>query len=171
VDRLVVIGEIVRPHGLRGEVRVIPATDDPDRFARLERCILWDPARDVREPRRILGARRQGRAVVVALEGCDTVAAAAALRGRCLAVPERDARPPGPGRVYPWQLAGCRVLTESGQEVGRVTGVESSPAHDLWVVHDGRREHLIPAVPAIVLEVDLAGRRVVIRPPEGLLDL
>jgi 16S rRNA processing protein RimM len=99
------------------------------------------------------------------------VAAAETLRGRWLAVPEAEALPPGPGRFYPWQLEGCRVFTETGQEVGRVTGVESSPAHDLWVVHDGRGEHLIPAVPAIVLEVDLAGRRIVLRPPEGLLEL
>lgn len=171
MERLVVIGEIVRPHGLRGEVRVAPLTDEPDRFARLERCIVWDPTRDVREPRRILAARRQGGMVVLALAGCHTVAAAEALRGRWLAVAEHEALPPGPGRFYPWQLEGCRVLTEAGQAVGRVTGIERSPAHDLWVVHDGHREHLIPAVPAIVLEVDLAARRVVIRPPEGLLEL
>ena len=68
-------------------------------------------------------------------------------------------------------LEGCRVVTEDGREVGRVTGIERSPAQDLWVVADEAREHLIPAVPEIVSEVDLEARRVVIRPPEGLLDL
>jgi 16S rRNA processing protein RimM len=63
------------------------------------------------------------------------------------------------------------VTTEDGREVGRVTGIERSPAHDLWVVAAGDREHLVPAVPEIVLEVDLAGRRVVIKPPEGLLEI
>ena len=55
--------------------------------------------------------------------------------------------------------------------VGTVTGIETSPAHDLWVIELGGHEHLVPAVPDIVLELDLAGRRVVIRPPDGLLDL
>jgi 16S rRNA processing protein RimM len=55
--------------------------------------------------------------------------------------------------------------------VGELRGVEASPAHDLWVVRGPEREHLIPAVPEIVLEVDLDAKRVVIRPPEGLLDL
>jgi 16S rRNA processing protein RimM len=171
MDRLVVIGEIVRPHGLRGEMRVMPLTDDPGRFERLEACVLWDATRDHRQTRSITAARRQGGAVVLSLAGCSTVEAARSLRGRLVAVPESQALPPGPGRFYPWQLEGCRVVTEAGRPVGQVAGVETSPAHDLWVVKDGAREHLIPAVPAIVVDVDLAAGRVVIRPPEGLLEL
>jgi 16S rRNA processing protein RimM len=171
MDRLVVIGEIVRPHGLRGHVRVAPLTDDPMRFEGLESCVVWDAVRDLREVRRITTARRQGGSVVLALAGCDSVEAAHALAGRLVAVPEALALDPGPGRFYPWQLTGCLVTTEDGREVGRVTGIERSPAHDLWVVADGAREHLVPAVPEIVLEVDLAGRRVVIKPPDGLLEL
>lgn len=171
MDRLVVIGEIVRPHGLRGHVRVTPLTDDPARFERLDACVVWDATRDVRHVRRITTARRQGRGVIVALAGCDSVETARALAGWLIAVPEAEALDPGSGHFYPWQLTGCRVTTEDGREVGRVTGIERSPAHDLWVVADGAREHLVPAVPEIVVEVDLAGRRVVIRPPEGLLEL
>jgi 16S rRNA processing protein RimM len=55
--------------------------------------------------------------------------------------------------------------------IGELTGIEPSPAQDLWVVRGAGREHLIPAVPEIVQEVDLDAKRVVIRPPEGLLDL
>lgn len=165
------IGEITRPHGLGGAVRVTPLTDRPERFEGLAACILWDPASEARETRRITAARRHGDAIVLDLEGCDTPEAASALRGRLLAVPESEALPPPPGQFYPWQLEGCRVVTEEGEEVGHVTGIEQQPGHDLWVVEGGGREHLIPAVPAIVIDVDLAARRVVIRPPEGLLDL
>jgi 16S rRNA processing protein RimM len=170
-DRLVAIGEVTRPHGLHGELRVTPLTDDPDRFSRLEACVLWDPATDRRDRRRLTAARRHGGAVVLGLAGCDSVEAARSLVGRLVAVPEQEALAPGPGRFYPWQLAGCRVETEDGREVGTVTGIETSPAHDLWVVDAGGRECLVPAVPEIVVDVDLAGRRVVIRPPDGLLDL
>ena len=83
----------------------------------------------------------------------------------------RCSRPPPDGRFYPWQLEGARVTTEDGRLVGRVTGVEHGGAQDLWVVAGDGREHLIPAVPDIVLDVDVAAGRVVIRPPEGLLDL
>lgn len=169
--RLVVIGEIARPHGLAGQVRVTPLTDDPARFERVTECVLWDAARDRRETRRITAARRHGAAVLITLAGCQSEKDARALVGRLVALPADAALPPGPGRFYAWQLEGCRVLTEDGRLVGEVARVEQSPAQDLWVVRDGTREHLIPAVAEIVSEVDLAARRVVIRPPEGLLEL
>ena len=170
-DALVVIGEIARPHGLRGEVRVNPLTDRPERFENVTDCVLWDRARDTRERRRITGARRQGAAVLITLAGCETIEAAGALVGYFLALPEGEALPLPPGRFYPWQLEGCRVITEDGREVGQVARIEHSLAQDLWVVTDGVRERLIPAVAEIVLEVDIAARRVVIRPPDGLLEL
>jgi 16S rRNA processing protein RimM len=167
----VVIGEIRRPHGLRGAVRVAPLTDHPERFATLRRCIVWEPVGDVRDPRRVLQAQARGAAVVLTLEGSASAAEAAALAGRLIAVPESEALPPGPGRFYPWQLEGARVRTEHGREIGRVVRIETTPAHDLWVVQGEGREHLIPAVPAIVVDVDIGAGRVVIRPPDGLLDL
>jgi 16S rRNA processing protein RimM len=169
--RLVAIGEIGRPHGLQGEVRVTPLTDRPERFEALRECVLWDVARDHRAPCRLKATRRQGAALIVAIAGCETPEAASALTGRLLAVPEAEALPPPEGHFYPWQLEGCRVLTEDGREIGRVLRVESAPAQDLWVVGDDTREHLVPAVAEIVRDVDLVARRVVIRPPDGLLDL
>jgi 16S rRNA processing protein RimM len=106
-QRLVVIGEIARPHGLRGEMRVTPLTDRPERFADVTDCVLWDRARDIRESCRVTGARRQGAAVLISLAGCETVEAAAALVGRLVALPEAEALPLPPGRFYPWQLEGC----------------------------------------------------------------
>jgi 16S rRNA processing protein RimM len=159
--RLVAIGEIGRPHGLAGEVRVTPLTDRPERFEMLRECVLWDVARDHREPCRVMAARRQGGALVVAIAGCKTPEAAADLTGRL----------PPEGHFYPWQLEGCRVVTEDGRDVGRVLRVEPAPAQELWVVGDETHEHLVPAVPDIVLDVDIKARRVVIRPPDGLLDL
>lgn len=170
-DDLVVIGEVTRPHGLRGELRVVPHTDRPERFEGLAECLLWDPASDARTRHRIAGVRRQGEAVLLSLAGCDSPEGARALVGRLVALPRSQALPPPPGHVYPWQLVGCQVVTEDGAVVGKVSGIEPSPAHDLWVVRGAAREHLIPAVPEIVQEVDVEARRVVIRPPEGLLEL
>jgi 16S rRNA processing protein RimM len=170
-DDLVVIGELMRPHGLRGALRVRPQTDRPGRFDDLRECVLWDPASDGRLVRRVREVRHQGGVVLLSLVGCDSPEAARRLTGRLVALPRSQALPPPPGHAYPWQLVGCRVETEDGRRVGELSGVESAPAHDLWVVRGDGREHLIPAVPEIVREVDLNGKRVVIRPPEGLLEL
>jgi 16S rRNA processing protein RimM len=169
--RLVAIGEVVRPHGLGGEVKVRALTDHPARFEGLERCIVWEPRANAGVERRIERVRRQGDDLIVKLAGVDGVEAARALAGHLVGVPESEAVPTAPGHFYPWQLAGCRVETEDGAAVGEVIRIEQGPAQDLWVVSNGTREHLVPAVPEIVLEVDLAARRVVIRPPEGLLEL
>lgn len=165
------IGEIARVHGLRGEVRVTPLTDHPERFERVTDCVLWDATRDERETRRITTARRHGDTLLVTFAGCGSPEDARALVGRLIALPRADALPPPDGSFYPWQLEGARVTTEDGRHVGRVTGIERSGAQDLWVVAGEGREHLIPAVPEIVLDVDVAAGRVVIRPPDGLLDL
>jgi 16S rRNA processing protein RimM len=170
-DDLVVIGEVTRPHGLDGTVRVTPHTDHPERFEGLRECVLWDPVTDAREVGRIRAARRHGAVVLLRVAGYDTPEAGRTLVGRLVALPRAQALPAPPGHAYPWQLLGCRVELEDGQLVGTLAAVESSPAHDLWVVRRGEREHLIPAVADIVWEVDLTARRVVIRPPEGLLEL
>src|SRR5262245_8012888 len=170
-ERLVVIGEIGRPYGLHGELHVTPLTDDPDRFERVRECVVWDTARDGRETRPVTARRRPDGALVVALAGCHSPEAARAFTGRLLAIPETEALPLDEAHFYPWQLEGCQVLTADGREVGVVAGIEQSPAHDLWVVRSGPREHLVPAVAEIVQDVDLARRRVVINPPEGLLEL
>jgi 16S rRNA processing protein RimM len=171
-DGLVAIGEIARVHGLRGEVRVTPLTDHPERFDRVTECVLWDATRDEREPRRIATARRHGDALLVTFAGCGSPEDAQPLVGRLIALPRAQALPPAEGRFYPWQLEGARVTTEDGGLVGHVRGIEHAGAQDLWVVAGAEgREHLIPAVPEIVLDVDVAAGRVVIRPPEGLLEI
>jgi 16S rRNA processing protein RimM len=156
---------------VHGELRIRLLTDRPDRFAGLEFCVLWDPRGDERRVVRIERARRQGDGAVVKLAGVDDPAAARRLTGRLLAVVAAQALAPAPGYLYPWQLEGCRVETEGGVRVGAIARVEHGRAQDLWVVVDGRREHLIPAVREIVALVDLEARRVVIRPPDGLLEL
>src|SRR5262245_60960987 len=114
-QRLVVIGEIARPHGLRGERRVPPLTHHPERFAGGTGRGRWAPACDTRDSCRVTGARRQGAAALLSLAACETVEAASALVGRLVALPEAEALPLPPGQFYPWQLEGCRVSTEDGR--------------------------------------------------------
>jgi len=152
-------------------VRVRNLTEDPARLGRLAVCVVWDTVADTREGRHIDRVRPHGDVLIVKLAGVDGPDAARQLAGRLLAVAEAEAAPLPDGRLYPWQLEGCQVETEEGTSAGTIVGIEQTRAQDLWVARDGFREYLIPAVPEIVRTVDLAARRVVIRPPAGLLDL
>jgi 16S rRNA processing protein RimM len=167
----VTIGEVLRPYGLRGEVKVRPLTDRPrERFKALTSCTLWEPQVDRREPCHIASCRFDGDTVYLRMDGVDSPEEARRFCGRLLAVAREEALPPVDGSFYPWQLEGAVVETRDGRKVGRFVGVESG-AQELWLVDDGTRRRLIPAVPQIVVEVSVADHRIVIDPPEGLLDL
>jgi 16S rRNA processing protein RimM len=169
---LIAVGEVLRPHGLRGEVRVRALTDRPaERFRALKACILWEPGIDRREVCHIASWRADGELLLVKVAGIDSPEAARRLAGRLLAVDRADALPAPEGHFYPWQMEGARVETRDGRVVGRFAGVEGGGAQDLWVIADGDRDRLIPAVADIVVEVNVAERRIVIDPPEGLLEL
>ena len=169
---LVAVGEVLRPYGLRGEVKVRPMTDRPrERFKGLRECVLWEPDSDHREPCRIAACRFEGETVLITVEGVHSPEQARRLQGRLLAVDRAQALPTPAGQFYPWQMEGATVQTRDGRLVGRFVGVESGGAQELWRVGDGEHEHLIPAVPEIVVEVSVVERRIVIDPPEGLLEL
>lgn len=163
----VVVGRIGRPHGIRGEVTVEPRTDEPDeRFA--PGAVLLRSGADLVVERSHWHSGR----LLVHFRGVEDRNAAEALRGTLLEVerPE-DATPDDPEEFYDSTLLGCEVVGVGGAPLGTVVDILHLPAQDVLVIDVGGREALVPFVSEIVPDVDLAARRVVIDPPEGLLDL
>lgn len=169
-DAMVVVGRIARTHGLRGEVAVEPETDFPEeRFAPGNVVFVADGGAG--RPLRIEHVRtHKGRPLVV-FEGIDAIEAAEALGRAELRVPLEvlDALPPGVYRHH--ELVGCTVETREGAVLGRVIRVDGASASSLLVVHGARGEVLVPLAAEICVSIDPAAGRIVIAPPEGLLDL
>jgi 16S rRNA processing protein RimM len=166
---LVAVGRIVRPQGRRGEVRVEPLTDAPGRLAELRECWLVPPAAGERHD--VEAVWFQGPVPVVKLAGSATMSDAERLVGRLVTIPRASVRPLPPDRYYAFDLVGCVVETPEGASLGTITEVLAGPEHDYWTVQRGDRAWSLPAVTALVERVDLAARRVVARPPEGLVEL
>lgn len=172
-DDLVVVGRVGRPQGIRGEVTVEVRTDDPDeRFAE-GAVLLTDPAE--RGPLTVAQARDHSGRLVVAFAGVPDRNAAEALRDTLLLVDVRTLAPiDDPDEFHDWQLRGLAAVLGDGTAVGTVADVLHLPQGDVLVVArggaEGAGEVLVPFVRAIVPTVDLAGRRVVLDPPPGLLD-
>jgi 16S rRNA processing protein RimM len=168
---LLVVGRVIRPHGVHGEVAVDVRTDTPGpRYA--VGSVLWtDPA--TAGPLTVEASRpHQGRMLVL-FRGVADRGAAESLRGVLLCVDSAFlAEPDDPDEFHDHQLVGLRVESSAGQQLGEVVRVDHAPASDLLVVRllDGR-EGLVPFVRAIVPDVDVAAGRVVVTPPEGLFDL
>ena len=170
----VVVGRIGRPHGIRGEVTVEPRTDEPDlRFAD-GATLLVDDRADLASLEVERAHWHSGR-LLVAFHGVDDRNAAEALRGVLLSVDrDDDAVADEDDAYYDTSLVGCRVELADGTAVGTVTQVVHLPAQDLLAVartgSAGSSEVLIPFVAAICPVVDITAKRIVIDPPEGLLD-
>jgi 16S rRNA processing protein RimM len=166
-----VVGQVVRPHGIRGEVVVEVTTDEPaTRFA-AGTALVTDPAGA--GPLTVEAARpHQGR-LIVAFEGVPDRAGAEALRGVKLCVDSADLPfPADPDEFHDFQLIGLTAVGESGEALGEIVRVDHGPGADLLVLRrPGGPDALVPFVKAIVPSVDLAAGRVVLTPPEGLLDL
>lgn len=159
-----VVGRIVAPHGVRGEVRVAIETDDPERFARLERVYLGDE----RVPYAVEGARLHKGQALLRLRGIDDRDAAEAWRSAWVYVAFEDALPLDEDEYYHYQLVGLEAITDGGESLGRVAEILTTGANDVYVIRGPRGELLLPAIGEVVLEIDLEANRMVVRPPQEL---
>ena len=167
---LLCVGRIGRAHGIRGEVLVALRTDDPQsRFAVGSR-LATDPAE--RGPLVVRAVRSQSGGLVVAFEGIEDRSAAEELRGTTLVVESADLpRPADPEEFHDADLIGLLARRPGGELIGAVVDVLHPGASDLLVLQVGEGEVLVPFVREIVPSVDIAAGRLVVDPPEGLLEL
>ena len=167
-----VVGRVVKAHGITGEVVVDVRTDDPEtRFAR--GTSLRARAKGGAERRLVVDSSRpHGGRLLVRLDGVADRDGADALRGTLFLVDSSELPPiEDPDEFYDHQLEGLRVRTTAGADVGTVAEVLHTAAGELLSVRTGDREVLVPFVGAIVTSVSLADQVIEIDPPEGLLEL
>lgn len=170
MTELLLVGRVARAHGNKGQVIVNPETDFPgERFARGNRLVVDHGGQQVE--RRIASVRFQQGRPIIALDGVETMNDAEALAGAELKMPAEALAPLPGGTYYRHDLVGCEVRTKDGQVVGNVTDVEGPIERSRLVVARKGGELLVPMVETICVEVDPQGKRIVIDPPEGLLDL
>ena len=168
MSSLVSIGRIVKPRGVKGEFLVAPLTFSVERFDSVARVFI-EVDGGTREFT-IEHYRPYGSMVIVKLSEINTPEDARLLKGRHLMVPEEESPPLPEGVYYYYQIIGMDVFTVDGAFVGRVTDIIETGSNDVYVVRDGDREHLIPAVRDVIREIDTARKRIVISPEPGLLE-
>jgi 16S rRNA processing protein RimM len=158
-DETMVIGRIAGAFGVRGEIKVELLTDFPDRFDHLEEVLVGPDRAKVR----VEGVRPHKGRVLLKLEGVDAPEDVDALRGKDLAVLRTEAVSLPEGHYYLDEVVGCEVFTEGGLSVGSVTDVIRTGSNDVFVVGTGTSAPLIPVIADAIEELDVAGRRVVVR--------
>ncbi|XID95175.1 ribosome maturation factor RimM [Paenibacillaceae bacterium WGS1546] len=169
--RLLNVGKIVNTHGIRGELKVWPQTDFPDiRFKAGSKLLMIPP--DAGEPIAIevAGAREQKKMYIVRLKGFDNINEVEKYKGWELKVPEEERAPLEEGEYYFRDIIGCEVATEEGEVLGTVAEILTPGANDIWVVKMANgKELLLPVIDDVVLDVDVAARKIKVHLMEGLL--
>ena len=169
-DELALVGRVARTHGVRGDVFIDVETDFPrERF--LPGAELFANRGGTVERLTVRSVRFQLGRPVLGFEGVDTMGAAQDLAGLELRVPTEALVPLPPGIFYRHDLVGCLVVTSAGVKVGVVQDVEGTMGGSRLVVDTANGEVLVPLAADICTGIDVRARRVVIRPPEGLLEL
>jgi len=157
---------VLRPHGVRGELRVEILTDYPERLPS-HRILYIGPEPT---PYQVEGVRFHRGAALIKLAGCDDRNAAEELRGQWVQISIEAAVPLEEGEYYHFQVVGVEVVTTEGEPLGRVAEVIETGANDVYVVHGPRGEVLIPAIEDVVRELDLEARRMIVEILPGLLE-
>jgi 16S rRNA processing protein RimM len=169
-EELITIARIARPQGVRGEVIAELLTDFPERFARPGTIRVVRPDGEMRSLQLERGRLHQGR-IVLKFAGYDRIEEAEELRAARVVIERRETAKLPENNWYEFELVDCVVITITGTEIGRVIRVENYGAAPLLVVSGEQREYLIPLALGICREIDPARKRIVIDPPEGLLEL
>ncbi|MCB9451961.1 MAG: 16S rRNA processing protein RimM [Anaerolineaceae bacterium] len=169
--RYLLIGEVLRPHGIRGEIRMRVLTDFPERISERD-TVFINRTLDNPEPTAytLERARPNQEYMLLKLEGVNDRDQAERLRDSLVMIAIEDAVPLEEGEYFLFQLHGLEVRTEDGQPFGVIKEVLETGANDVYVVNSLQHgEVLIPAIPESVLEVNIDGGYVLVHLMDGLL--
>jgi 16S rRNA processing protein RimM len=168
-DTLLAVGQVDKPFGIRGEVVVKPLTDSADRFQRL-RAVRVGRSADMSRPATVDAVAVDGRGVRIHLQGIDDRTSAEALRGQYVFVDRRHRAKLATGRHYVHEIVGLAVEDDHGVRRGVVTDVLKLPAQDVYVIVDGAREYMLPAVREFIREIDLEAGLLRVHLIDGMLE-
>lgn len=169
--RYLLLGQITRPHGVRGELKMRVMTDYPERLAELEHVYLAERVQDdAPKPYTVRGARMNKGQALLRLDGITDRDTADRLRSLYVLVAVEDAIPLEDGEFYLFQLIGLRVEDASGFVLGTIKDVMETGANDVYVIDSpDYGEVLFPAHDETIIRHNIAGGVVVVNTPDGLL--
>ena len=151
------IGYIVRPHGVHGALKLMPETDDLNRFRSLDQAYIEYP--DRYEPVKVTEVKIQSSSVIVRIETCNSMEEAAGLKGRFLCVDRAHAVRLPEGSYFICDLIGCDVYDTDGAYYGKITDVYATGANDVYEIAKGKLS--VPALSKLIASVDFEENRMV----------
>ncbi|WP_097025517.1 ribosome maturation factor RimM [Clostridium peptidivorans] len=151
------VGQIINTHGLKGEVKVFPLTDDIKVFKTLKKIFI-----DNKETN-ILDVKFQNDKLILTIEGIDSIEQAMKYKNKYIEVKRDDAKKLPEGTFFIADLIGCTVYDENGEDLGKIADVIQTKSNDVYWIKE-KKELLIPALKDIVVNINIEEKKVIIKP-------
>ncbi len=164
MEQKIKVGKITSTHGVRGEVKVYPLTDFPERFEKGNDVFIHEQKMTIEK------SRPQKNIYIVKFKGYDNINDVLKYNGMYLEVLKDDTVPLQEGQYYVFDIIGCNVYTDNDVFVGVVKSVLPTGSNDVYVLENGTKEILIPAIKQVVVSVSIPNKKIIISPLEGLLE-
>ena len=155
MEKMLTIGTILKPQGIRGELKVKPYTDDAEDFKGLKRIFLDG------EEMKVLSVRIGAGTVFLGLKGVPDRNAAELLRGKDIEIPREEAPDPGEGRYYIADLLGSEFFTEAGELLGVLKDIRQA-ATDIYTLEMNGKEVMFPAVKGVITSLDVENKKITV---------
>lgn len=169
MDSLLKVGVITQTHGIRGEVKVYPTTDDKERFKQLKEVVLDTGTESL--DLEIENVRFFKNLVILKFKGIDSINDIEKYKGKGLFVTRENAVELEEGEFFIADLIGLSVITDTGRKLGTLTDVIQTGANDVYVVAmENEKEVLLPAIKQCILDTDLSKGEMRIHLMKGLLE-
>lgn len=160
------IGKVVGTHGVRGMIRIQPWSDDGEFLTQFKKFYLKN-GENIIEMGKIAP---HGNVVIATVKGVDSIEDAEKLRGMILYIKRDDAHLPE-GRYFISEIIGANVFdADTGLLLGTLSDVSPTGANDVWHIKNGEKEYLVPAIPDVIVDVDISTDVIRIRPLKGIFD-
>ena len=165
------IGKIVNTHGVRGEVKVVPLTDDPKRFDKLKSAYISSTISEGMQKYNFEGAKFHKTFVLLKIKDINDANEAEKLKGKFIIINREDAVKLPKDSFFICDLINCEVYDEKANKLGILIDILQTGSNDVYVVCDeNKKEILIPALKSVVKEVSIENKKITVELPQGLID-
>lgn len=169
-EKLVTVGKVVNSHGIRGELKIVPETDFPERFDVGNSLIIVD-SQNKQTPVTVKTSRLHKNVFIVLFSQFSNINEVEKFKGSLLKIEAKDQKPLEEGEYYYHEIIGCKVVTEDEQELGLISEILTPGANDVWVVSLPKgKQLLLPVIDDVILKVDIPNKIIRIHLMEGLLE-
>ncbi len=165
------VGVIIKPHGIKGEVKVYPTTDSPLRFNEITHVNIIQQGKAIGDVK-VAGVKFFKDIVIIKLKGYNDINEVEALKGAELYIPREEGAELEDGEYYIADIIGMEVITDDGVRLGTVKDVMETGANDVYVVErEGGKELLLPAIKQCILDTNIDENVMTVHLMDGLLEL